>query len=81
VRVENGAKFLIHPTTATPTLSGALGEIMFEGGTKMIPVLTGSAAVPAEATCNTWAQWAAAPFNSNLVSYTTFGVIRRQLVS
>lgn len=81
VRVENGAKFLIHPTTTTPSLSGSLGEIMFEGGTKMIPVLTGSAAVPAEATCNSWAQWAASPFNSNLVSYTTFGVIRRQLVS
>lgn len=81
LRVENGGKFLIHPTTATPTLSGSLGEIIFEGGTKMIPVLTGSAAVPAEATCNSWAQWAAAPFNSNLVSYTTFGVIRRQLVS
>ena len=81
LRVENGGKFLIHPTTTTPSLSGSLGEIIFEGGTKMIPVLTGSAAVPAEAICNSWAQWAAAPFNSNLVSYTTFGVIRRQLVS
>ena len=80
VRVEAGGQMMItSQTSAGPiaaiTVAGAAAEIRFDDpgvgaavGTA-IPPLTGGAVTPAASALTSWANWAAAPFNSYVMSY------------
>lgn len=57
--------------TGNPTITGATGDLLFDGDPNAIPPLVAGAVVPAAAPLTTWAQWAAAPFSRNVVSYKT----------
>lgn len=69
VVVEVGGRLLIEQFT--PTITGALGELLFEGEPLAIPPLVGGAPVPPPAPLTTWAQWNAPPFNRYVFSYRT----------
>lgn len=67
ITVNYGGKVQV---TAAPTITGTSGDLQFCGAATAIPPLTGGAAVPAASALTTWAQWAAAPFNSKVVNYS-----------
>lgn len=67
ITVNYGGKVQV---TAAPTITGTSGDLQFCGAATAIPPLTGGAAVPAASALATWAQWAAAPFNSKVVNYS-----------
>lgn len=65
---DEGGTIVIR-STVTPTLTGTTElEQAGDGGTS-IPALTAGAAVPAASALATWANWAAAPFSRNVLSY------------
>jgi len=68
VTVDEGAQFFI-TTAVTPTLTNTAGELQMDGSATAIPPLVAGAAVPAASALATWADWAAAPFSRNVVSY------------
>lgn len=55
---------------ATPTITGQLGDLQINAAATAIPPLVAGAVVPAAAPLATWAQWAAAPFARNAISYS-----------
>lgn len=59
-------------STITPTLTGAI-ELQMDGFATALPALEASAGLvlPAASALATWAQWAAAPFSRNVMSYKT----------
>lgn len=69
VVVEVGGRLLIEQFT--PTITGALGELLFEGDPLAIPPLVGGAPVPPPAPLTTWAEWNAPPFSRYVFSYKT----------
>ncbi len=64
---SNGAQVYC---VATPTITGGSGDLQVNAAATAIPPLTAAGAVPAASALTTWAQWAAAPFSRNVVSYT-----------
>ena len=82
VRVEAGGQMLVASQTSTGplaaiTVAGSAAAIRFDDpgigaavGTA-IPPLTGGAVTPAASALTSWANWAAAPFNSYVMSYRT----------
>ncbi len=68
VQVDNGG---FMRATGTPIITGTAGDVRLDLSTTAIPPLTAGATVPAASNLTTWAQWAASPFNRNVISYTT----------
>ena len=66
VRVDNGGMMR---ATGTPTITGAVADLLFDGAATAISPLTAGANVPAASALTTWAQWVAAPFSRNVTSY------------
>lgn len=58
-----------------PNITGTSGDLRFDGSNVAIPPLTAGAAVPNTSALATWAQWAAAPFNSKVLSYKNGAVL------
>ncbi len=68
LRIDNGAMMRV---TGTPTITGAVADLRFDGAATAIPPLTAGVNVPAASALTTWAQWVAAPFARYVVSYAT----------
>jgi hypothetical protein len=74
--IAEGCKMLIL-STQTPIIEGAAGEVQLDGSATALPALEASAGavLPAAAPLTTWAEWAAAPFSRNVMSYKTGAAI------
>lgn len=70
VAVTEGSQMQIL-STKTPTIAGTATQLKLEGGATAIPELAAGGAVPAASALVTWANWAAAPFSRNVMSYKT----------
>jgi len=76
VVVRSSSKLLV-ATGVVPTIVGTTNDLLFENAPAAMPPLDASAGLvlPALAPLTTWAQWAAAPFSGNVVSYKTGSAI------
>jgi len=71
VSAANGGKVQVAVGITNPTVTGTASDILLDGATSHIPPLqTGLVPQPASA-MTTWAAWAAAPFSTNVVKYST----------
>ncbi len=68
VRIDNGGAMRV---LGTPTITGTTADLIFSGAATAIPPLAANAVVPVASALTTWAQWAAAPFSRNVVSYSS----------
>lgn len=71
VAVLTGSRLII-TAAVTPTITGTT-ELSIDGVANLLPPLEASAGgtLPATSACNTWATWAAAPFNRYAFCYNT----------
>ena len=59
------------PPAPPPTLTGARGDLQFEGAGTAIPELQAGGRVPTAQPLTTWVDWAGTSFNRNVLSYKT----------